>query len=129
MELATMKQPRLRYSRSGILQPSVCDGRSRSARRFRRLCERFGSEIGGTLSAFDQELVSQAAALALRAEQIREAIVAGHEINADEAIRLASECRRILAALMAKADKAKPAAPTLHDLVAAFEDEESEAGS
>jgi hypothetical protein len=82
------------------------------------LLEELAAEVGGPLSAIDKELVAQAAALALRSEQIREAIVAGGPVDADEAIRLTSESRRILLRLKAKATKNKPAVPSITEWLA-----------
>jgi hypothetical protein len=101
MEIAASK--RQRYSRSGVLQPDVPDGRSRPARRLRRLADEFASEVGTPLSPIDRVLVGQAAALALRSEQLQTAIVSGQSADTDEAVRLASESRRILVALKGKA--------------------------
>jgi hypothetical protein len=67
-------------------------------------------------------LIAQAAGLALRAEQIREAIVAGEAVNDDEVIRMAGEVRRIVETLQAKSGKRKaPAGPTLAELFATEE--------
>lgn len=106
-----------RTTSSGISLPRF-DARTRSSRRYRALLEELSAEVGGQLSPIDRELIAQAAALALRAEQIREAIVAGGPVDADEAIRLTSECRRILLRLKAKATKNKPAVPSITDWLA-----------
>jgi hypothetical protein len=106
-----------RKTASGISLPRF-DARTRSSRRYRARLEELAAEVGGPLSAIDKELVAQAAALALRGEQIREAIVAGGPVDADEAIRLTSESRRILLRLKAKATKNKPSGPTLADFLA-----------
>lgn len=82
------------------------------------MLEEFSAEVGGPLSAIDRELIAQAASLTLRAEQIRESIVAGAAVDTDEAIRLARECRRILIRLKSKATKNKPAGPTLAEYAA-----------
>jgi hypothetical protein len=83
------------------------------------LLDELSAEVGGQLSAIDREMVAQAAGLALRAEQIRESIVAGVSIDADEAIRLTSEYRRILFQLKSKASRSKPTGATaLQDYLA-----------
>jgi hypothetical protein len=82
------------------------------------LLEELAAEVGGPLTAIDRELIAQAASLTLRAEQIRESIVAGATIDSDEAIRLTSECRRILQSLKGKAAENKPAGPTLAEYAA-----------
>jgi hypothetical protein len=107
-----------RKTASGICLPR-CDARTRSSRRYRVLLDELSAEVGGQLSAIDRELVAQAAGLALRAEQIRESIVGGVSIDADEAIRLTSECRRILLRLKSKAAKNKPAQDALAAHIAA----------
>ena len=107
-----------RKTAAGINLPR-CDARTRSSRRYRVLLDELAAEVGGQLSAIDRELVAQAAGLALRAEQIRESIVAGVSVDADEAIRLTSECRRILLRLKSKAAKNKPTGATaLQDYLA-----------
>jgi hypothetical protein len=106
-----------RKTNSGITLPRF-DARNRVSRRYRSLLEEFAAEVGVPLSAIDRELISQAASLTLRAEQIRESIVAGVAIDTDEAIRLTSECRRILGSLKSKAAKNPPAATALADYLA-----------
>jgi hypothetical protein len=83
------------------------------------LLDELSAEVGGQLSAIDREMVAQAAGLALRAEQIRESIVAGVSIDADEAIRLTSEYRRILFQLKSKASSSKPTQDALAAHIAA----------
>ena len=100
----------------GIELPRDLDGRSSSARRFKRICRSFSEELGsGDLSPVDLELVAQAATMMLRAEQIRSDILTGKATNDDEAIRLASECRRILIRLKGKTAKNKPTGPNLQE--------------
>jgi len=104
----SVTRPRLRRTRGGTLLPRV-DGRLLAARRFRTLVETFESELGGgPLSAVDREMVRQAAAVALRAEELQTAIVAGRNVDTDAVIRLSSECRRIMAGLKEKSAKHKP---------------------
>jgi hypothetical protein len=110
-------RPRLRRTRGGTPLPRV-DGRTLPAERYRALLEEFEAEIGGSLSAIDRAMLAQAAALVVRSEAIQADIVAGKAPDTDEAVRLASESRRILASLRAKA-KAKPAGPTLQEYLAA----------
>lgn len=106
-----------RRTSSGIRLPRH-DARTRASRRYRALLEELAAEVGEPLSPIDKELVAQAAGLALRAEQIREDIVAGAAVDADEAIRTASECRRILLRLKGKAAKNKPAGSILQEYLA-----------
>lgn len=92
MLLATKRRPR-RDSGNALPRP---DGRTLPARRYRQLLREFEAELGGNLSAIDKALLGQAAALVVRSEAIQTAIVAGHAADTDEAVRLASESRRIL---------------------------------
>lgn len=110
-----------RTTSSGISLPRF-DARTRSSRRYRALIEELSAEVGGQLSPIDRALIAQAVGLALRAEQIREAIVAGEAVNDDEVIRMAGEVRRIVETLQAKSGKRKaPAGPTLDELFATEE--------
>jgi len=123
----SVTRPRLRHTRGGTLLPRV-DGRLLAARRYRTLVETFEAELGaGPLSAVDREMVRQAAAIALRAEELQTAIVAGHDVDTDDVVRLSSECRRILAGLKAKADKSKPTGPTFQEFVSSLAAEGTDA--
>jgi hypothetical protein len=103
----------------GIELPRDLDGRSSAARRFKRLCRSFTEELGsGDLPEIDRQLIAQAAGMLIRAEQIRAGILVGHAVDGDEAVRLGSECRRILNSLRAKATKNKPAPPSILDIAA-----------
>jgi hypothetical protein len=86
-------QRRLRYSRAGIPQPDDVDGRSRHAKRFRKLSDELAAEVGRPLSAIERTVVEQAVRLLLRSQT---------ETNVGAAIRLASESRRLLASLRDK---------------------------
>jgi hypothetical protein len=120
MALAAPKRRRTRYAMPGIAMPRNVDGRALPARLFRGLVKAFAAEIGGELSATDRELVKTAAALAVRAEGIQAKIIAGEAVDGNEAIRLASESRRILASLKAKASQAKSSGATaLQEFLAA----------
>lgn len=80
------------------------DGRSPAARRFRDLVQAFETEIGGDQpSELQRGLVRQAAALALRAEQLQAAIVRGEMVDDDHFIRLSGEARRLIDTLKSKA--------------------------
>lgn len=95
------------------------DGRSASARRFRDLVRSFSEEIGGELTELELGLVRQAAAVTLKAEALQAALVRGEPVDGDQLIRLSGTARRILSAIGATAEKRKPAAPSLHDHIAA----------
>jgi hypothetical protein len=116
MLLATKRRPR-RESGAELPRP---DGRTLAAKRYRQLVDQFTAEIGAPLSAIEGALVGQAAALVVRSEIIQTVIIAGQATDTDEAVRLASESRRILNSLRARAAaKNKPPPPTsLHELLA-----------
>jgi hypothetical protein len=92
--------------------PREVDGRTLPARRFRELVKAYAAEIGGELSVVDRELVRTAAAIGVRSEVLQAKIIAGEAISGDEAIRLASESRRILESIRSRSPKNKPDAPT-----------------
>ncbi len=114
MLLATKRRPR---RDSGVPLPRP-DGRRVSVRRYHQLMRDFEAEIGTPLSAIDCALLGQAAALVVRSEALQTLIVAGQAADTDEAVRLASESRRILASLKAKGTKNKPAAPSVAEYLA-----------
>ena len=103
---------RRRYITPGIPMPREVDGRTLPARRFRELVKAYAAEIGGELSVVDRELVRTAAAIGVRSEVLQAKIIAGEAISGDEAIRLASESRRILESIRSRSPKNKPDAPT-----------------
>jgi hypothetical protein len=74
-------------------------------RRFNFLVTKFTREVsdGRELLTAECEMVRQAAAIMLRAEQLQAGIVAGAEIDPDELIRLSSEGRRVLRSIRAGA--------------------------
>ncbi len=82
-------------------------------RRFNDLVVQFTAELGGRerLNIAEHEMVRQAAAIMLRAEQLQAAIVRGERIDPDELIRLSSEGRRVLRSLGIKNGGAKPQPP------------------
>ena len=79
-----------------------------SIRRFNSLVTLFIRELGRDLLTAEREMVRQAAAIMLRAEQLQAAIVTGAEIDPDELIRLSSEGRRILRSIKAGAKLETP---------------------
>jgi hypothetical protein len=106
--------PKTRHRGRRLPRP---DGRTLAVRRFRELQRQFEHELG-PLSVVDKVLVDQAVALIVKAESIQTAIVRGEVADADAAIRLLSESRRVLASLKSKAAQNKPAGPTLADYLA-----------
>jgi hypothetical protein len=103
-------------NRTRLLQGT--DGRTSSSRRYRDLVRAYEGEVGGVLNELERGLVRQAAALALRAEQMQSAIVRGEPVDTDVMIRLSSTCKRIVEAINAKAAKRRPSAPTLAEHLA-----------
>jgi hypothetical protein len=91
------------------------DGRSSSARRFRDLVRAYETEVGGNLTEVERGLIRQAAALTFKAETLQSALVNGESVDGDQLIRLSSTSKRILSAITAKANKRKPAPPSLQD--------------
>jgi len=89
------------------------DMRTPAGRRFRDLCRSFATELGGELSELERGLVRQCAAILLHAETQQVALVRGEPIKGDEAIRVASEARRLLDTLKAHVagKRASPQAP------------------
>jgi hypothetical protein len=91
------------------------DGRTISAKRFAAIIEAFSKEIGGPLTESESGLVRQAAALALRCEQLQTAIVRGEVIDDDLLVRISGTAKRLLGAISVKSDGKKPAATSLAD--------------
>jgi len=113
------RRRRPRYSPGGILQPDDIDGRSRYARRFRRLCQEFEAELGGHPSAADKAAIAQAVSFQLEEERLRAERASGADIDHDTIIRVGSEARRARAALKAKLEASKPPPPSIRDLLMA----------
>jgi hypothetical protein len=72
-----------------------------SIRRFNDLVTKFTREGGREMLTGEREMVRQAAAIMLRAEQLQAGIVRGEVIDPDELIRLSSEARRVLRSIRA----------------------------
>jgi hypothetical protein len=115
---------RPQHTPSGLEMPRA-DGRTIAAKRFRSLCEAFTAELGGQLSEVDQNLVKQAAGLVLASERFQLDVVSGATIDPDALVRISSEARRILGMLRAKAQKSKPAGPTIAEYIAAKQAEKA----
>lgn len=84
------------------------DHRSASARRFRDLAKAFAADLGGlnALSEGEKALVRQAAACAIRAEQVQACLVRGELVDPDELIRLTNTARRTLQSIRKRAPHA-----------------------
>jgi hypothetical protein len=63
------------------------DGRTLHMRRYKQLVRELTAEIGAPLTATEELLVGQAAALVVKAEAIQTMIVAGQAVDTDEAVR------------------------------------------
>lgn len=100
------------------LLPRGVDMRTVAGRRFRHLVQQYSAELGQDLGEVDQGMVRQAAAISVHAERLQAAIVAGQDVDADQVIRLSSECRRILASLRSKAPNGNPTGPSLAQYLA-----------
>jgi hypothetical protein len=94
------------------------DGRSHHARRFRDIIQSYVDEIGGTLTESEMGLIRQAAALALRCEQLQAAIARGEQIDDDLLVRISGTAKRLLGAIGSKGADRKPGAPNLADWLA-----------
>jgi hypothetical protein len=99
--------------------------RRRRHQRFEQLVAAYSAELGGSLTETDKALVAQAASIAVHIEKQQADILQGRDVDEDMIVRLSSEHRRLLTSLQRKAEQHKPPAPTIHDLVAALEDEEA----
>lgn len=92
------------------------DARSKHGRRFRDLIAAYTDEIGGNLSATDQAMVKQAAALSIRAEMMQAEIVNGVAVNPDDMVRVTSESRRIVETIKTNASARRVEAGSTSDL-------------
>lgn len=91
-----------------------------SIRRFNDLVIQFARDLGGVdlLTAAERELLRQAAAMSLRAEQLQAAVVQGEQVDGDELIRLSGEARRILTTLRKRAPEQQRYVPLRERLAA-----------
>jgi len=84
----------------------------KTTRRFRRLRWQFKQDLGlgKKLSRADGVLVEQAALLALRAQQMRDAILTGETVSDEDLVRCSNACIRSMAAIERRKDRAVSAA-------------------
>jgi hypothetical protein len=94
------------------------DGRSSGARRYRAIVAAFTAEIGHNLTESESGLVRQAAALALRCEQLQAAIVRGEAVDDDLLVRISGPSKRLLGAISVRSQGKKPSGPTMLDYMA-----------
>jgi hypothetical protein len=87
------------------------DGRSASARRFRDICRSYELEAGGVVTGVERDMIRQAAALTLRAEQLQADIVNGRPVDVDRLTRISGATKRILGAIHVKSTKRKDGEP------------------
>ena len=99
--------------------------RETARRLFRRLRAKFKADLGlETVSGSDRVLLDQAALLALRARQMRDAVLGGEETVADEDIvRCANAAMRAMTLLRNRKDRDKPAHVPLWNQMPIEEDE------
>jgi hypothetical protein len=79
-----------------------------ATRRFNGIVLKLTNELlsaRSQITTFEREMVRQAAALTLRAEQLQAAVIAGDPVDHDELIRTSSEMRRALKALNLPAER------------------------
>jgi hypothetical protein len=110
---------RIRHTAGGIMLPRT-DGRTVSARRYRDLVVAFETEVGGgaALTASERATVQQAAAIALRAEELQADLVLGKPVDSDLLVRLTGTARRLLNGIKGNADDRRPVGPNLADYLA-----------
>lgn len=104
----------------------IChDGRRRSSRRYKTLTQEFSADLGGdaSLSNAERALVAQAAVLALRAEELRGAILRGDTIDDDQLVRCSNSFTRILMALGQRRKSKEPPSQSLEEYLAQTNDE------
>lgn len=101
---------RIRQGRSAVTNGTraLIGGKmsTKYGRRYRDLIAQYTEELGGVVRATDTVMIRQAAALALRCEMMQADIIAGVAVDADDAVRLSSEIRRLLGGLRAQRDLA-----------------------
>jgi hypothetical protein len=103
-DITSVPKPAKRKQRKRLLAPKFRTPLA-SIRRFNDLVTQFTREVGRDLLAGEREMVRQAAAIMLRAEQLQAGLVKGEPVNPDELIRLSSEARRALRIIKASAMK------------------------
>ncbi|MFY9836767.1 MAG: hypothetical protein WAK55_09905 [Xanthobacteraceae bacterium] len=103
------------------------DGRTKAARRFRRLVKAFEQDLGGDLSHADRSLVRCAATLALRAEQVQSDLLSGKPVNDEDLVRLSRASAHIMRELRAhRAAKKAPPRETFRERILREKREEQE---
>jgi hypothetical protein len=98
-----------------------------AARRFRDLIEDLTADLGGDLSAAEQQQVRLVAGLLVHSEQLMADVVNGKAVDSEQVTRVANVAARLLATLKAKHQARKPPAPTLAEYLADKAKREAEA--
>jgi hypothetical protein len=106
--------------------------RRRQQELFERLCRAYAAEFfSGAPNEIERGLIRQAVGLQITVERLQADDLAGKDVDRDQIIRLNSEHRRVVASLRRKGEQAKPAGPSIQDILAemaeATDDEEAEA--
>jgi hypothetical protein len=79
----------------------------KTTRRFRRIRWQLKRDLGlATLTSADRVLVDQAALLALRAQQMRDAILRGEPVSDEDLVRCSNAAMRGMAAIDRRRDRA-----------------------
>jgi hypothetical protein len=108
-----------------VRTPSLPVNRTRRGRtrRFNLLCAQLAREIGHPLSLTENEVCRQASAVLVLAESMQAQILDGADVDVDEAVRLTSEARRIIATLHRRAvAEPTPPGPTLKEYLETLRD-------
>jgi hypothetical protein len=96
------------------------DMRSIEAKRFVRDCRAVAGEIGPGIGEIGRGLVRQFVANRLHSQAVEAAIVKGETVNTDEIIRLSSESRRLMEALLSlKVQHKTGPQPTIRERITA----------
>jgi hypothetical protein len=112
-----MPSTRNAVTNSSRLHRRGIDGRSREARRFRDLFERFAESLGGEsrLTEAERTLARTAASLAVKAEAMQAAVADGQDVDSEQLVRVSNSLARVLGKFGVRRD----AAPTVRDRIAA----------
>jgi hypothetical protein len=107
------------HSVAGVELPRI-DQRTWTARRIKHLVKQYVALLGGAgaLTELDRAQIRQAVTSQIDREQLEVARLNGADVPIDDIIRAASEARRAIALIEARAARAKPAAPNILDFAA-----------
>jgi hypothetical protein len=91
------------------------DGRRSLAKRFRALVTDFGHDLGSEVTAAESALIRQAAAVTVKAEQLRAELLSGMPVTTNDLVRSTNAVTRILTALAALGHNRGPAHVPMRD--------------